>query len=193
MTFRFRAPALALAALIGLGACQPAIPAPELAARWDHRPEAADWNAAMVSALARDGAALITAIPADADTFCPGYANASPEGRKAFWVMFFSGLARYESGWRPEAAGAGGRYRGLLQISPATARFHGCDLSHPSGLYDGASNLACAVRIANAAVRRDGVIATGRGGVAADWPPLRDAGRRAEIAGHTRALPQCRA
>lgn len=185
--------ALGFCALVLVGACQPATPAPELAARWDHRPEAQQWNSAMVTALGRDGSAMIAATPTDAAYFCPSYDSATAEARKAFWVMFFSGLARYESGWRPEAAGAGGRYRGLLQISPATARFHGCDTSHPGGLYDGATNLACAVRIANAAVRRDGVIATGRGGMAADWPPLRDSGRRAEIAGFTRALPQCRA
>jgi len=184
---------LALAATFGLGACQPAIPAPEIAARWDHRSEAEAWYGAMIDALGRDGTAMIDAVPRDAETFCPGYASATPAERKAVWIMVFSGLARYESNWRPEAAGAGGRYRGLLQISPATARFHGCDLSHPGGLYDGATNLACAVRIANSAVARDGVIATGRGGMAADWPPLRSEARRSEIAGFTRALPQCRA
>ena len=188
-----RSISFALAALLALGACQPATPAPEIAARWDHRTEAQSWNGAMIDALGRDGSALIAAVPRDVETFCPGYAAASANERKGVWIMVFSGLARYESGWRPEAAGAGGRYRGLLQISPATARFHGCDLSHPAGLYDGATNLACAVRIANAAVARDGVIATGRGGMAADWPPLRDATRRAEIAGFTRALPQCHA
>jgi len=180
-----------------LAACQPLprtdlAPEPEIVARWNHRAESADWNAAALRALQTDGAAMLSLSPGDAATFCPGYAGADAEGRAAFWVAFMSGLARYESGHRPEAAGAGGRYQGLLQISPATARFHGCDLSAPRGLYDGATNLACAVRIATRAVLRDGVVASGRGGMAADWPPLRDPAKRDDIAAFTRSVPACR-
>lgn len=178
-----------------LGACQPvatADEAPEIITRWDHRPEAPEWNAAMVQALLTIGQPMLAITPRDAADFCPGFETADTEGRAAFWVAFFSGLARFESGWRPEAAGAGGRYRGLLQIAPATARHHGCAVSDPRGLYDGATNLACATRIAASAVARDGVIATERGGVARDWPPLRNPAKRAEIAAFTRALPVCR-
>jgi hypothetical protein len=187
-------PLLIAAAL--LAACQPAPPpeaAPEIAARWNHRAESADWNAAALEALQTDGARMLNLTPRDAAEFCPAYETADAEGRASFWVAFMSGLARYESGHRPEAAGAGGRYQGLLQISPATARFHGCDLSASRGLYDGATNLSCAVRIATSAVLRDGVVASGRGGMAADWPPLRDPAKRADIAGFTRNVPACRA
>jgi len=185
---------LALFATLLLAACQSVAldSPPEVVARWDHRSEASQWNDSMVQALMTDGAAMLNLTPGDADTFCPGYAGAGPEGRAAFWVAFFSGLARFESGWRPDAAGAGGRYQGLLQISPATARHHGCDLSAPGGLYDGVTNLTCATRIATAAVTRDGVMASGRRGVAADWPPLRDPRKRAEIAAFTRGLDTCR-
>ena len=189
--------ALTLAALSLLAACQSAVEvvetpaAPEVVARWDHRPEAEDWNAAAMRALQSDGRAMLELDPGDAADFCPAYETADAEGRAAFWVAFMSGLARYESGYRPEAAGAGGRYRGLLQILPATARFHGCDMASANGLYDGATNLACAVRIATRAVVRDGVIASGRGGMAADWPPLRNPTKRAEIAAFTRAVPAC--
>jgi hypothetical protein len=179
-----------------LAACQPAPPpeaAPEIVARWNHRAESADWNAAALEALQTDGARMLNLTPRDAAEFCPAYETADAEGRASFWVAFMSGLARYESGHRPEAAGAGGRYQGLLQISPATARFHGCDLSASRGLYDGATNLSCAVRIATSAVLRDGVVASGRGGMAADWPPLRDPAKRADIAGFTRNVPACRA
>ena len=144
-------PVLMLAAAAALSACAVVAPqaqAPEVVARWDHRPEAAAWNAAALRALQGPGAAMLALEPADAETFCPGYDGAGPEGRATFWVAFMSGLARYESGFRPEASGAGGRYQGLLQISPATARFHGCEVSSPRGLYDGATNVACAVRIA---------------------------------------------
>lgn len=188
--------AMAAAALALLSACQPAIEpaesaAPEVVARWDHRPEAEDWNAAAMRALQTHGAEMLELDPRDFAEFCPAYGTADAEGRAAFWVAFMSGLAQYESGFRPEAAGAGGRYRGLLQILPATARFHGCEMTSASGLYDGATNLACAVRIAARAVVRDGVIATGRGGMAADWPPLRNPRKRSEIAAFTRATPAC--
>lgn len=186
----------AAAALALLAACQPVTdlaqpPAPEIVTRWDHRPEAEIWTAAAMRALQTDGAAMLDLNPHDAAEFCPHYGQADAEGRAAFWVAFMSGLARYESGHRPDAAGAGGRYQGLLQISPATARFHGCELGSGRGLYDGATNLACAVRIATRAVLRDGVVASGRGGMAADWPPLRDPVKRTEIAAFTRQTPAC--
>lgn len=163
---------------------------PEVAARWNFRPEAAEWNTAMIEALLTHGTDMVEAVPADVETFCPDYAEASPSQRAAFYVAFFSGLARFESTWNPRAAGGGGAYQGLLQISPATARHHGCDLGE-NGLYDGADNLTCAVRIASAAVARDGVLVQGAGGVAADWPPMRNADHRREIAEFTAALPQC--
>jgi hypothetical protein len=163
-------------------------------ARWDHRPQAALWTAAKLDALEHEGAVLINTVPRDIDSFCPGYATADAEDRKAFWVALFSGLAGYESTWREDAAGAGGRYRGLLQIWPTSAKFHGCDVAHPDGLYDGATNLRCASVIAAKAVARDQVVVGGPGnwgGVAADWPPLRDARKRDDIANFTRALPAC--
>ncbi|WP_176846884.1 transglycosylase SLT domain-containing protein [Roseicitreum antarcticum] len=191
----------AVAGLALLVACAPTTRAPAAdsaseisTTRWDHRPEASLWTLAAYRAMDNGGAALVESLPRDIDAFCPGYDAADADGRKAFWTGLFSGLAQFESGWRPEAAGGGGRYRGLLQISPATARYHGCDLSAPGGLYDGATNLACASRIAASAVARDGVVVGGPGnwgGVAADWPPMRDTAKRARIAEFTRELPAC--
>jgi hypothetical protein len=165
------------------------------ATQWDHRPEAQDWTLSTMSAVATHGNALIETELADVATFCPGYASATAEERKAFWAGLFSGLAKYESTWNPRAAGAGGRYRGLLQIFPQTAFYRGCDIDSAGDLYDGSKNLSCAVRIASAAVERDGVVAGAPGnwgGVAADWPPLRDAAKRSEIAAFTRAQSYCR-
>lgn len=163
--------------------------------QWDHRPEAREWTISTMGAIANHGTPLIETPLADIQTFCPGYDSATPAQRKAFWVGLFSGLARYESTWNPRAAGAGGRYRGLLQIWPTTARNHGCAIGDPADLFDGGKNLSCAVLIASRAVSRDGVVAgsPGRwGGVAADWPPLRDARKRAEIAAFTSAQSYCR-
>lgn len=162
--------------------------------QWDHRPEARDWTLATMGAIDTHARPLIETPLADIETFCPGYPTATERQRKAFWVGLFSGLARYESTWNPRAAGAGGRYRGLLQIFPQTAQYRGCDINGAGELYDGAANLACAARIAAAAVERDGVVAGSPGnwgGVAADWPPLRDAAKRADIAGFTRAQSYC--
>ena len=166
----------------------------DVSTRWDHRPEAEIWTAAKFDALDKEGRALVTTVPADIEEFCPGYEDADIEERKAFWTALFSGLAGYESTWRPEAAGAGGRYRGLLQIWPNSARHYGCDVSHPKGLYDGPTNLRCAARIAAQAVQRDKVVVGGPGqwgGVARDWPPMRNASKRNDIASFTRALPVC--
>lgn len=185
---------LAVLTMAALPACSSQINANtnaiEVATRWDHRPEADTWNSAMMQALRTDGAEMLALTPEDIQTWCPGYDEASEEERAAFYVAFFSGLARFESTWNPRASGGGGRYRGLLQISPQTAAYHECDLPE-AGLYNGAANLSCAVRIATEAVTRDGVVAAGRGGIAADWPPMRDAAKRNEVAEFTRALPQC--
>lgn len=178
-------------------ACSAAMtqPPPEVPpTRWDHRPEALHWTVSTMQVLETDAAEMLEIVPSDIGAFCPGYEAADNEERAAFWVALFSGLARYESTWNPQAAGGGGRYRGLLQISPATARYRGCEMDSPADLYDGATNLACAVRIASAAVLRDGVVVGGPGnwgGVAADWPPMRDPAKRDEIAAFTRAQSYC--
>lgn len=163
--------------------------------RWDHRTEAPAWTRATLSALRSHGTPMLESTPADIAVFCPGFETATTAERGAFWAGLFSALARYESGWRPDAAGAGGRYRGLLQIFPQSARYHGCAIDDAGELYDGRKNLSCAVRIAAKAVARDGVVAGGPGnwgGVAADWPPMRDNGKRAEIAAFTSAQSYCR-
>jgi len=124
-------------------------------------------------------------------TWCPGYAGAGTDQRAAFWAGLFSALAEHESTWNPAAVGGGGRWFGLVQIAPATARSYDCDAETGDALRDGAENLACAVRIAAQTVPRDGVVATGRGGLAADWGPFMNAGKRADMAAWTRVQPYC--
>ena len=163
------------------------------ATRWDHRPEADDWTRATLEALKAEGAPLLSTTPADIATFCPGYAEAGPDQRAAFWAGMFSAIAKYESTWNPAASGAGGRYLGLMQISPQTARGAGCDLSQ-GGLRDGASNLECAVRIAARRAPAGGGVVSGPGALAGltnDWGPMHKSGYTAEMAAWTKSQSYC--
>lgn len=161
-------------------------------AAWDHKAEAPEWTGAVLAALDGPGAALVADVPADAEDFCPAFPQAALPERKAFWVGFLSALAEHESTWQPEVSGGGGRWHGLLQISPATAEGYGCAARTADGLKSGTANLRCAVRIMGTTVARDGVIAEGGGGVAADWGPLTRGGKTAEIASFTRSQEYCR-
>lgn len=159
--------------------------------RWDHRPEADRWTAATLSALDTHGVALINTVPKDAPTWCPAYALADEAGRKAFWVGLLSALAKHESTWNPRAVGGGGRWFGLVQIAPATARGYGCQATSGEALKSGAANLSCAVRILAHTVPRDGVVSAGGKGVAADWGPFHSASKRADMISYMRAQPYC--
>jgi hypothetical protein len=160
-------------------------------ARWDFRPEGRQWTEASVEALASYGRPLVNIVPRDIDTWCPGYETASEGERKAFWVGLLSSLAKHESTWRPEAAGGGGQWFGLLQISPATARHYGCEARTGEALKDGAANLACAIRIMSVTVPRDGVVAANGGGIAADWGPFHQAAKREEMRAWVSKQPYC--
>ena len=161
------------------------------AAGWDHKAEGREWTQATLGAISTKGRALVESRPADIQHFCPAYTQNSERERQAFWMGLFSALAKHESTWNPRAAGAGGKYRGLLQIAPATARAYGCDAG---ALYDGKATLACAVTIASRQVARTGVVVGEPGdwgGLAADWGPMRNAKKRAEIANWTRKQDYC--
>ena len=158
---------------------------------WDVSPNAERWTQAALVALDTHGAALPATIPADIDNYCPGYRTADREERKAFWVALLSALSRHESTWRPDVSGGGGRWHGLLQISPATARGYGCQAQTAAELKVGAANLACGLRIMSVTVPRDGVISAGMRGVAADWGPFHQSRKREDIKARTRAQPFC--
>ena len=103
-----------------------------------------------------------------------------------------SALAKHESTWNPQASGGGGRWIGLLQIAPSTAKYYGCDATTTAELKDGASNLSCAVQIAAVQVRRDGMVAGGGAqGMGRDWAPFRSSAKRADMAEWTRAQNYC--
>ncbi len=161
--------------------------------RWETVPGSTIWTRAAISALKAHGRPLLEFVPADIETWCPSYAQQPIEKRAEFWVGFLSALARHESTFKPRAVGGGGRWHGLLQITPSTARLYNCRASTAAALLHGPTNLSCAIRIMTRTVRRDGVVgANGKGGVAADWGPLVYRAKRADIASYTRAQTYCR-
>lgn len=159
--------------------------------RWDHLAESADWTEATFEALESHGAALPSLVPADIADYCPAYPDQGPEGRQAFWAGLASALAKHESTWQPTAVGGGGRWHGLLQISPGTARAYGCAARSGLALQNGPANLSCAVRIWAVTVPRDGVVSAGMRGVAADWGPFHSRNKREDMMAWTRAQDYC--
>ena len=169
--------------------------APHLPAMgWDSRPEAASWTQASLLAVADQDAVLASRVPADVVAWCPGYAEAGLNDRRAFWSGLISAVAKHESSWNPKAAGGGGRWIGLMQISPATARTHGCDATNSAALKDGEANLECAVQIMAAQVAADREVSGTRGtrGIGRDWAPLRSATKRSEMQVWTSTQEYCR-
>lgn len=160
--------------------------------RWDHRPEAPHWTTAALVAVAEQDEVLAKKVPGDIAAWCPGYEKATLNERRAFWVGLMSALAKHESTWNPKAAGGGGRWIGLLQIAPGTARSHDCDATSAGALKDGAANLVCAVDIFAEDVARDGLVAGGGGqGLGRDWAPFRKGSKRADMAAWTASQPYC--
>lgn len=170
------------------------VPLPEM--RWSHMPNHRLWNAAALDALRTHGQPLTSMIPADIAQWCPYYSETDEEGRQAFWVGFMSALAKHESTYQPWAVGGGGKWFGLLQIAPATARGYECRAGSGEALKDGGDNLSCAIRIMAVTVPRDGVIFAQDPkwrGVAADWGPMRSPAKRRDIAQWMKKQPYCQA
>lgn len=164
--------------------------------RWQHMDGHTLWTRAAMSALKDHGSPLVDMVPRDIATWCPAYAGNTAIKRRAFWVGYMSALAKYESTYKPWAVGGGGRWFGLLQILPATARGYECNVGTGEALKNGAANLSCAVRIMTSTVTRDGVI-HGRDnrwrGVSADWGPMRNARKRADMANWLKRQNYCKA
>ena len=163
------------------------------AARWDGHPRGAQWTAAVLSALRGPGAPLLQTEPRDIHAWCPGYLEASPEQRAAFWTGLVSTLAWHESTHDPRAVGGGGRWFGLVQISPGTAQWRDCDVETGNALLSGAANLRCGIRIMGITVPRDNVIAEGMRGVAADWGPFHSRRKREDMRNWVREQEYCQA
>ena len=188
-------PAIAVAAMVPAGGTRPVHePAALPRTRWQHMPDHALWTRAALGALKDHGKPLVDLVPGDIAVWCPAYATNDDAARRAFWVGFMSALAKYESTYRPWAVGGGGKWYGLLQILPATARGYGCRGGTGQALKNGATNLSCALRIMAHTVRRDGVIHGREGrwlGVSADWGPIRNPRKRAEMSGWLKKQRYC--
>ena len=162
--------------------------------RWSHVPNHEQWNSAALKALSEHGRLLVNIVPSDIANWCPQYPKANEQERAAFWIGFMSALAKHESTYRPTAVGGGGKWFGLLQIAPATARGYKCRARSGEALKNGGENLSCAVRIMAVTVPRDGVIAakdTRWRGVAADWGPMRSATKRSDMSNWLINQPYC--
>lgn len=184
--------ALGLALAMAQGGCATTAsrPAPQtvvMSMGWDHRPEADTWTRATFEALSTYGAAIPATVPSDIEDWCPGYETAPVEDRRAFWAGLLSTLAKHESTWQPALVGAG-RYYGLMQIYPPTARWRGCEAVTGAALKDGVANLRCAVRIMSHTVPAKGSVVGGMW----DWGPFHVAAKRAEMSAWTRAQSYCR-
>jgi hypothetical protein len=149
--------------------------------RWDMRKDSAELTRAALLALDTHGTPLTVVVPSDIERWCPAYPEADEADRAAFWSGLLSALAKHESTWNPKAVGGGGRWFGLVQISPGTARGYGCEAKSGQALLDGEKNLSCAIRILSTTVPRDGVVAAGGGGIAADWGPFISSTKRKDM------------
>lgn len=159
--------------------------------RWDHVDGSDRWTQAAMRALATHGDPLVDMVPRDIAEWCPAYPEADDWTRQAFWAGLLSTLSKHESTYRPNAVGGGGLWYGLVQILPATARGYGCEADTGAELKDGALNMACAVRIMATTVPRDGVVARGMRGVAADWGPFHSRAKREDMRAWVAAQPFC--
>lgn len=160
-------------------------------ARWDHVAGSSTWSRAAVMALRGHARQLTEIVPKDINVWCPSYARGTRSEREAFWVGLLSTLAKHESTYRPQAVGGGGRWYGLLQILPATARGYKCKAKSGSALKNGAANLSCGLRIMAHTVARDGVVSQGMRGVAADWGPFHSRRKREDMMQWTRHQSYC--
>ena len=163
--------------------------------RWQHMAGHSLWTRAALSALKDHGSPLVEMVPRDIALWCPAYATNNDDQRRAFWVGYMSALAKHESTYKPWAVGGGGRWFGLLQILPATAQGYKCNVGTGEALKSGAANLSCGLRIMTHTVTRDGVIHGYDGrwrGVSADWGPMRDPAKRADMANWLKRQNYCK-
>lgn len=160
--------------------------------RWEGIPGSKLWTRAVLASLKDHASVLPEMVPADITDWCPAYPTASLEKRRAFWAGFLSTLVKHESTYKPYAVGGGGKWYGLTQILPSTARGYKCRARSGDALKHAPSNLSCALRIMSYTVSRDGVVSRGMRGVAADWGPLHSRKKRHDMMAWTKRQSYCK-
>lgn len=160
-------------------------------ARWGAKNGRSSWTRAILTGLRSHASELPEIVPKDIAAYCPAYPTATLAQREAFWVGLISSLAWHESTHRPTAVGGSGRWYGLVQIYPPTAKHYKCKARSGAALKDPEDNLSCALRIMAVTVPRDQVVSKGMRGVAADWGPFHSSRKRNDIMEWTRSQPYC--
>lgn len=160
-------------------------------ARWGTKDGRSSWTRAILTSLRSHASELPQIVPKDIAAYCPAYPTASVAQREAFWVGLISSLAWHESTHRPTAVGGSGRWYGLVQIYPPTAKHYKCKARSGAALKDPEDNLSCALRIMAVTVPRDRVVSKGMRGVAADWGPFHSSRKRSDIKEWTRSQSYC--
>jgi hypothetical protein len=150
-------------------------------------------------------------VPIDIDKFCPAYKGKTEVDRIIFWTGLISIIARPESNFKPEttytesfpdAQGKKVISRGLLQISieSANQKRYSCAIGKSKDLHDPKTNLTCGVKILDAWVKADNVVATYSGqnpiGGGRYWSTLREKSdpkknHLPELTKFTRSLSVC--
>ena len=117
-----------------------------------------EWTSSLLSELKKDdyriGDTALLNIEIDEEDLdeltCDGYNKATMDEKSEFWVVFFSALARSESGFNPKARSKlskGHRSIGLLQLASATAKAR-CDIKPPvSSILNPLDNLKCGLKL----------------------------------------------
>lgn len=132
---------------------------------------------------------LVQALKDHGESLLKGHREGECGDRIAFYVMFLSSLARYESNFKPETTytenfrdNQGNLIvsRGPLQLSKESANGYGCKITDEKQLHDVKTNLTCSVRILNKWVDKDEAISgksdSGKWlGCARYWSPCRKA------------------
>lgn len=174
-------------------------------AAWDTQPAGRQWTAVAIAAIDRLAPQLASITPTDIDAFCPGYRDASPANRRAFYVSLLAEIAKHESNFDPavrftetavDSRGQRIVSRGLLQLSQESANGYGCAISNAEQLHDPTANLECGVRIVDRWLTRDQVVAGYASGAwrgaSRYWSVLRDREKLADIQSALNAKPYCR-
>jgi len=134
-----------------------------------------EWTNFLYTEIDRVGSHLINTIPADANLFCPNYANLSSNQRKQYWIFLLSSMVRFESNFKTntkytesfnDSAGNPVISRGLLQISIESSKGYSCGMTDANELHNPYKNLSCGLRILDRWLSRDFRIA---GKVSSKW------------------------